>query len=877
MKYLLTAFLITLTLVSKAQIVNIPDSNFRAALISLGVDTNNDGEIQQSEAAAVTDLDIPPYPQLIRDFTGILSFTNLESFNCSYMLAPNIDMHGLQQLRRLILPWNNGLVSLNVSDCIRLDTLNIDFNDALQYVNASNTALKIVNLNMLLSARLQEVNLSNCDSLLTVYPGNTEIALLNINDCGNIRSVTQAHAIRELLARNCISLREVTYSSGGASFYKIDVTNCVSLETLVMGEGMSFEDLDLSTCPNLKTLSILGANIVDHCLNVNLKNGTRMTNCTISAFNFSGNGLPPCINICADEFEMDSVSNWLHIVQMEVPALVNVNPYCSFSPIASYNSIKGRISVDAGSGCDSTSRGLPGIPVSITGTNGYSIASYTGNAGDYKHYFFTGNYTVRPYFPYPYFTLSPTSATVNFDTASSITTIKDFCVQPNGVHNDLEISFLPSWPPARPGLAATYSLIYKNRGTTTLSGNVSLNYDNGRMNFISASQNPITQSTGQLNWSYNNLQPFESRSIDVNFTLLPPPVNNIDDTLVYLATITPSVNDETPYDNSFVLPQRIVGSLDPNDKQCIEGSKIDISKIGDHLHYIIHFQNEGTDTAFNVVVADTLSYNLDWNSFELIGSSHATDIKLTNNKLEFFFENINLPYKAINEPASNGWVAFKIKPKPSVVIGDSINNTAAIYFDFNFPVITNKVTTMVSNVSSPVPVKLEYFSLHKNITTNQLKWKVNCSSTNATFVIERSTDGIHFSAIGNSSATALRCQLPFSFSDNNPVAGKNYYRLKITDAEGNSFYSKVLVTGNNQAGIDITAIANGTVYLNSNKQQVISMKIIAADGREIWQQKHTAITGSNNIALPVKNIARGIYTLILFTNEGEVITRRILL
>lgn len=876
MKQLLTALLISITFAAHAQNVNIPDSNFRAALISLGVDTNNDGEIQQSEAEAVTSLEIQPYPQVIRDFTGILSFTNLESFSCSYMLVPSIDMHGLQRLRRLIFPWS-GVVSVNVADCILLDTLNLDFGESLLYLNASNTAIKNLSLSMLLGARLQEVNLSNCDSLLTVYPGNTAITLLNINDCHNIRSVTQAHAVLNLLARNCTSLRELTYSSGGASFYKIDVTNCVSLETLIMGEGMSFEDLDLSTCPNIKNLSILGANIVDHCLNVNLKNGTRMTNCTISAFNFSGNGLPPCINICADEFEMDSVSNWLHIVQMENPALVNVNPYCSFSPVANYNTIKGRISLDAGSGCDSTSRGLPGIPVSIIGTNGYSIANYTGNVGEYKHYFFSGNYTVRPYFPYPYFTLNPASATVNFDTANSITAIKDFCVQPNGVHNDLEISFMPSWPPARPGFAAAYILMYKNRGTTTLSGNVGLNYDNNKMNFVSASQIVATQSTGQLNWSYNNLQPFERRTIDVNFSLLPPPVNNIDDTLVYLASITPSANDETPYDNSFILPQRILGSYDPNEKQCIEGSKIDISKIGDYLHYIIHFQNEGTDTAFNVVVADTLSNNLNWNSFEFVGSSHTANVKLSNNKLEFFFENIKLPYKTIDEPGSNGWVAFKIKPKPSVVVGDSINNTAAIYFDFNFPVITNKATTIVSNASSPVPVKLEYFSLNKNNTANQLQWKVNCSSTSVTFVMERSIDGIHFNAIGNISSTELRCQLPFTFTDDNPAAGKNYYRLKITDAEGISFYSRILVTGNNKAAIEITAVTNGTVYLNSNKQQMVSVKLVAADGRIMMQQKQTVNAGSSNIDLPLKNITSGIYTMILYTAEGEVITRRLML
>ncbi len=438
----------------------------------------------------------------------------------------------------------------------------------------------------------------------------------------------------------------------------------------------------------------------------------------------------------------------------------------------------------------------------------------------------------------------------------------------------LEITFLPSWPAARPGFNAAYTLVHKNRGTTTLSGNVAVNFDNSKMNFVSATENVTTQSTGQLIWNYNTLQPFESRTITVTFNLLPPPVNNIGDTIIYLAAITPSANDETAFDNSFILPQTVIGSFDPNDKQCLEGSKIDISKIGDYLHYQIRFQNEGTDTAFNIVVADTLSDKLDWNTFEFIGSSHTCNPQLKNNKAEFFFENINLPYKAINEPASNGWVAFKIKPKPSVVIGDSLNNSAAIYFDFNLPVITNTATTIVSSSSTPVPVKLEYFSVNKKENTNQLNWKASCSYGNATFVIERSDDGIHFKAIGNINATALRCQLPFNFTDNNPVAGKNYYRLKITDADGKSFYSKTLVVGNNKAGLEITAIANNKIYLNTNKQQTITMKVIAADGKEMVNEKQNVIAGNNNISLQMKNVAKGIYSLIVYTNEGETITKR---
>jgi hypothetical protein len=110
--------------------------------------------------------------------------------------------------------------------------------------------------------------------------------------------------------------------------------------------------------------------------------------------------------------------------------------------------------------------------------------------------------------------------------------------------------------------------------------------------------------------------------------------------------------------------------------------------------------------------------------------------------------------------------------------------------------------------------------------------------------------------------------------DNNPVAGKNYYRLKITDADGKSFYSKTLVTGNTKAGLEITAIANNTVYLSSNKQQTVTMKVIAADGTVVANQQQTLRTGNSNIALPLISSAEGIYTLVVYINNGEIITKR---
>ena len=64
----------------------------------------------------------------------------------------------------------------------------------------------------------------------------------------------------------------------------------------------------------------------------------------------------------------------------------------------------------------------------------------------------------------------------------------------------------------------------------------------------------------------------------------------------------------------------------------------------------------------------------------------------------FIFDKINLPHSAANEVLSNGFIAYKIRPKSDVEIGDIFSNKADIFFDFNLPITTNiALTEIVEN------------------------------------------------------------------------------------------------------------------------------------------------------------------------------------
>ncbi len=148
-----------------------------------------------------------------------------------------------------------------------------------------------------------------------------------------------------------------------------------------------------------------------------------------------------------------------------------------------------------------------------------------------------------------------------------------------------------------------------------------------------------------------------------------------------------------------------IGSFDPNDKQGFPTGVGDDHNIrpGQAIDYLIRFQNTGTDTAFTVQIQDTLSAFLDPTTIRLGGSSHAFTWNLSGQGvINFTFNNIMLPDSNMNEPLSHGFVQFNISPYSTLPLGSRIENDAAIYFDFNEPVITN-TTWQPFKKPRPVP------------------------------------------------------------------------------------------------------------------------------------------------------------------------------
>ena len=149
--------------------------------------------------------------------------------------------------------------------------------------------------------------------------------------------------------------------------------------------------------------------------------------------------------------------------------------------------------------------------------------------------------------------------------------------------------------------------------------------------------------------------------------------------------------DESPFVD--VDCHENVGAYDPNDKQGIPRGVYaeHFIPLKTEIEYMIRFQNTGTDTAFTVRILDTLPQWLDIATLRQGGSSHpCTFSVLGPGVVQFLFPNIMLPDSNVNEAASHGYVKFAIRPKSNVPNMTVIENEAAIYFDFNDAVITNR-------------------------------------------------------------------------------------------------------------------------------------------------------------------------------------------
>jgi len=149
-----------------------------------------------------------------------------------------------------------------------------------------------------------------------------------------------------------------------------------------------------------------------------------------------------------------------------------------------------------------------------------------------------------------------------------------------------------------------------------------------------------------------------------------------------------------------------------------------------------------------------------------------------------------------------------------------------------------------------------------------VNWQTTQQINTAYFIIEHSIDGINFSKLGLVSANINPALVTnYSFTDNDPAAGSNFYRLKITHNDDRYNYTKIVevsMSGKIKLQVFPNPVRGILLVKVSGKDKNATAQIFDMSGRKVKEQK-VILDGNVSFSISLKNVPDGTYTFILQT------------
>lgn len=564
--------------------------------------------------------------------------------------------------------------------------------------------------------------LSPSPTITGLASGNHDVKITDANGCYTLEQfqiidispalliTLTATSTNNLLCNSVCSGTLTGLASGGVSPYNYLWNNNVPSATIIglCSGNQTLTVTDANNCKKTKTFSVNNSSVI-------LSNTITQSNVSCGATNDGAititsinGGTPPysyswnngpyisnnSISFLSSGYYYLRIKDANNCYSLYNESIYIYGPSCG--------NLNGYVYHDANNNCvhDFGENPIPWISLVANNSSNQNSYGYTYNSGFYSINAPTfGSYTVSIVTPNnfsPFITTYCTSSFVANVTSLTTNISNNFLIQTNsncGLRLNNNSGF------ATPGLDSDINFSINNFGFVGASGQLTYTLPEG-LSYVSATPTPLSINGNTLIFYYNNINVRTNFQDYFSINMIAATTLTIGSTIYATYAYDVNCTDVYNYSNPGLFPIFVTGPYDPNHKMVWpsqNGYEGDILLTDTELTYKVEFQNIGTAPAVNVVVIDTLSPLLDETSIRQLTTSHPNNFVYNSlsRQMQWRFNNINLPDENSNPTGSIGYFTYKVKQKPTNVVGDVIKNTAHIYFDFNSAIVTNTTKSTI--------------------------------------------------------------------------------------------------------------------------------------------------------------------------------------
>jgi|GEM_PF-1392682 len=209
-------------------------------------------------------------------------------------------------------------------------------------------------------------------------------------------------------------------------------------------------------------------------------------------------------------------------------------------------------------------------------------------------------------------------------------------------------------------------------------------------------------------------------------------------------------------------------------------------------------------------------------------------------------------------------------------------NATRNWWELTIPVNGFSGFYLTSKKAATLAIGLDYFRGVQTDKQHALQWKVNCTSAQVKFEIERSANGQQYTAIRQLTATQAECSQAFNYTDAQPLPGANYYRIKMTDGDGKVAYTNVVLLTLKTSRFEMLGVypnlvrnENAILKLNAEEKTMMTIQVTDLSGRVMSRTVVKVQAGQNQFLLPTSNLAAGAYFVTAFLPSEKAQTVRL--